>query len=436
MNSHKLFKVLQERYLLVMCALSVFVVLLYAAVTVIRPLDLTASSKDFTWVTMIQSIENGRGFRVCEESYFPNCSITNQVSAMREPLPILVYAALGKLAGDGFYTLQFTQLLFSLLILWGTFLLGKELGNHLSGLAATFAWASYLPLIRVEIHINGDLLAGVFITFGLLLFLRCSKYGYFRDWVVLGMVFGLAVLSRSASLIIILFLLGGYGLLWLLKSQLIVVRFKDLVAALLTLSLTVSPWIVRNMIVFGEPIFGTTLIGYNMFRHNAIVVGEIFPHYVGPEEAVSELHLLSDRRPELKTPINEAQVDRIYRKEAIKMIRAYPEEYVELVIYRFIPLWSNIGVLEQYGESMTFLDYLVIFQQAILLVALVFSLTKVGWQTRYLAISLALFIFSYMLVDGQLRYLIPIMPVVISISTISLLYLFPTYFSPSELKTR
>ena len=432
---NKLFYVLHERYLIVISVLMFCMISLYGVAITIHPLDLTEGSKDVTWIKAIRSIKNGEGFRSCDESYIPNCAITNQVSAMREPLPILVYAALNKLTGNEFFILQFTQLIFSLLILWGIFLLGNELGNRLLGIAAAFIWTFYLPLVRVEIHVNGDLLAGVFITFGLLLFLRCIKYGYFKDWAGLGLVFGLAVLSRSASLIIFLFLFGGCGLLWLAKNKRVVVRFKDLLVAVLLLFLTVSPWVVRNMIVFGEPIIGTTLIGYNLFRHNAIVVGEISPHYVGPEEAVRELRLLVDRHPELNTPINEAQVDRIYRQEAIKMIQAYPNEYIELVVYRFIPLWFNIGVLEQYNESMTFLDYLAVFQQAIILVAFLFSLLKGGWWPRYLAFGFGLFIFSYMLVDGQLRYLVPIMPSVISVSAMSLHYLWPQYFSIPALES-
>jgi 4-amino-4-deoxy-L-arabinose transferase-like glycosyltransferase len=430
MNPNKFLHSLHERYLLVISVLSFFVILLYVIVITIHPLDLTAGSKDVTWISIIRSVENGKDFRACDESYFPNCAITNQISAMREPLPILVYAVLSKLTGDSFYTLQFVQLMFSLLTLWGIFLLGNELGNRLLGLAAALIWTFYLPVVRVEIHVNGDLLAGACITFGLLLFLRCSKYGQFSDWMGLGLMFGLAALSRSASLIITLCLLGGCGLLWLAKSKLVLVRFKDLVAAVLVLCFTVSPWVIRNMIVFGEPIIGTTLVGYNLFRHNAIVVGEVFPHYVGPEEAVRELGFLIERHPELNTPINEAQVDRIYRREAIKMILAYPEEYIELVLYRFVPLWFNIGVLEQYGKGMTFLDYLVVVQQAVILMAFLFSLLKGGWRPRYIALSLGLFIFSHMLVAGQLRYLVPIMPAVISISTMSFLYLWPKYFSP------
>jgi len=428
MNINKFFSVLHERYLFVITALIFCVVLLYSMAITIHPLDFTEGSKDATWTNVIRNVENGKGFKSCDESYIPNCAITNQVSAMREPLPILVYAALSKLTGNEFYTLQFTQLIFSLLILWGMFLLGNELGNRLVGITAAIIWTFYLPLVRVEIHVNGDLLAGVFITFGLFLFLKCLKYGHFKDWAGFGLVFGLAVLSRSASLIIFLFLIGGCGILWLIKNKQVTVRFKDLIIAVFLLSLTVSPWVIRNMVVFGDPIIGTTLIGYNLFRHNAIVVGENPPHYVGPEEATRELRLLVDRHPELNTPINEAQIDRIYRQEAIKMIKAYPNEYIELVIYRFIPLWFNIGVLEQYNESMTLLDYLIVVQQAVILVAFLFSLFKGGSWLRYIAFGFGFFIFSYMLIDGQLRYLIPIMPSVILISVMSLHNLWPQYF--------
>ncbi len=351
---------------------------------------------------------------------------------MREPLPILVYALMGKLTGNAVLVFQYAQLIFDLLILWGILLLTHELSNQTLALLAAFIWTFYLPLIRVEVHINGDLISGVCVTWGMLLFVKCIKNNRLMDWIGFGTLFGFAALSRSATLVIVFVLLFRCGLLWLTKNRQVILRFKDLAAATIALAIVFSPWVIRNLIVFDQPIIGTTLIGYNLYRHNAIVVGEIFPHYIGPVEAQKELQALISRHPELQTPLNEAQVDQIFRQEALQMIRAYPEEYVELVTYRFIPLWFNIGVLEQYGEAMTFVDDIVVVQQFILMALFLVVLWTGNWMHRLITAGLFLFMFSYMAVDSQLRYLMPILPVVVSMCVLSFGYLFPKYFQDDD----
>jgi hypothetical protein len=148
------------------------------------------------------------------------------------------------------------------------------------------------------------------------------------------------------------------------------------------------------------------------------VAKEVVPHYVGSDEATREIKALVERVPALRTPINEAEVDRIFRQEALKLIRSHFGRYIELALYRFIPLWFNIGVLDQYGKSMMFLDYLVVVQQAVLLLAFLFALWKGGRLLRLLTSGVPVFIMSYMAVDSQLRYLIPLMPLVVVIAVL------------------
>ncbi len=410
---------LSSRYLFVLGLLTACAILLDVAVIAARPLDIHDGG-NITWWKIIHSVENGRGFKACDESYVPNCMLTNQVTAMREPLPVLAYAVVSELTADSSFALQLLQLVFDLFILWGMFLLGQELGGRALGLIAALVWAVYLPTLRVEAHLNGDLLAGAFVIFGALIFTRAIKFGGLRDWIGFGVLFGMAVLSRSSTLLVALTLLGICGCSWLFKKPLMTDGLKELLIAFVMLALTISPWVIRNQIVFDQPIFGTTLIGYNLYRHNAMVVTEVLPHYVGSDEATREITALVERVPQLRTPINEAEVDRIFRREALKLIRAHFGEYMELVLYRFIPLWFNVGVLDQYGKSMMLLDYLVVVQQAILLVSFLVVLWKGNWLLRLLAAGVPLFILSYMAVDSQLRYLVPLMPLIIVISVVGM----------------
>jgi 4-amino-4-deoxy-L-arabinose transferase-like glycosyltransferase len=400
------------------------IILLDLVVIAQRPMVLTEGGSS-TWWMITKSVEDGRGYKSCEEAYVPNCRITDQTTAIREPFPVLLYALVGKITGDLPVAFQLTQLVFNLLICWFIFLLTTEIGSRLLGLAASFIWAFFLPTLRVEAHINGDLIAGLFVVMGVLYFTRAVKGGSLKHWMLSGFLFGLAILSRSSTLLVVFALFGGIVVYFFVLRQLFSSnRWQGLLAAAFVLGVTVSPWVIRNIIVFDKPILGTTLVGYNLYRHNAIVVSEVFPHYVGSEEGIQEIRTLIARVPELHTPINEAQVDAIFQREALKLISANREEYVELVLFRFIPLWFNIGVLEQYDQQMMLLDYFVVLQQAILLFVFLIALWKGDWFMRILAFSVPVFMFGYLAIDSQLRYMIPVMPLVISIGIVGLYRLF------------
>ena len=138
------------------------------------------------------------------------------------------------------------------------------------------------------------------------------------------------------------------------------------------------------------------------------------------QEARQQIQALISRHPELQTPIDEAKVDAIFREEAVKLILENPVSYVRLVLYRFLPLWFNIGIREQYNDQMSALDYLVVLQQLFLLVVFVLGLWRGNKLLRLFGLSFLAYSMSYLTVGSQLRYLIPLMPIVIVISSIGI----------------
>jgi len=424
----KIEKLLFKHYKLILSFLVVLVILLGLSVMWVRPLDLTEGLNP-NWWEIIQNVESGNGYKGCETSYFPSCQMTSQETAMREPFPVLLYVLTSKLTGGSPFALQFQQVLLNVLTLLAIFLLGKELRDTTTGLLAAVAWATYLPVLRVEAHLNGDVLAALLVTIGVLMFVRAVKRGYLKDWLGFGLLFGLAILSRTATMLVAFALIGGYTLylLWQKKKAAFTqtIPIRNILISLVLLVFTVSPWVIRNWVVFGEPVIGTTLVGYNLYRHNSDVTVEVMPHYVGSAQATVEIEKFIVEHPELLTPLNEAQVDRIYRDGAVARIVANPEEYIELFFYRFLPLWFNIGVLEQYDKSMTFLDYLIVFQQLILLILFLYAVRKGDWLTRLIAASILVFMLSYMAVDSQLRYLLPVAPLALVIGIFGLISFWP-----------
>jgi 4-amino-4-deoxy-L-arabinose transferase-like glycosyltransferase len=368
-----------------------------------------------TWWMIIQNVESGRGYKGCDVKYIPNCDLTDQTTAMREPVPVFFFALLGILTQNSTVAFQVSQLVFNLLICLFMYLLAQEFGGPTLGLVVAFGWAIYIHAVHTVMHINGDLMAGFFVLAGVLAFTRALKKSTLWRWVRFGVLFGLAVLSRSSTLVIFLILAAGSTIhLW--RTGKLHDEWYKPVLAFVLFGLVLSPWVIRNEMVFGRPIWSTTLVGYNLYRYNAIVTTEVPPHYVGPTEGYGEIQVMVADTPELRLPINEARVDEILQQKALHLILAHPDEYVELVLYRVFPLWFNIGILDQYGETPKIVDNLIVVQQAILLVAFLFALWKADWTLRLLAVGVFFFMLCYLAVDAQLRYMVTIMPVIIVIS--------------------
>ena len=389
-----------------------------------------------SWWEIAHNVETGVGYKACNDYYIPNCASTEQFTAMREPLPVLLFALVGRISQDSELALTFMQILIYFLTFFGIFFLGKSIGSVDTGLLSLFFWTFYLPQENVEAVLTGDLLATTFLIFAFILFVQVVRNNRLGDWLAFGVVAGLAVLSRSASIVIALVLVGGYILYfhdkrWSLRE----IAWKGFLS-LAILGMTISPWVIRNYIVFKEPVFGTSLVGYNLYRHNAIVATDSSPHYIGSEEAYAQVQELITRRPELKTPLNEIQVDKIYRQEAVNLIRGNPISYLKLVSYRVLPLWFNVGVPEQYGEQPSIYDYLAMLQQAFFLIALAIGL-RLGKNTIHLfGLSIFIYCSSYLLVGSRLRYVIPIMPVVIIIGSFGILRLWSSNYQLKSTNTK
>ncbi|MBK8782726.1 MAG: glycosyltransferase family 39 protein [Anaerolineales bacterium] len=414
---------IRSQYKLVLLFLSFLVILFGVIRLVTKPIEFT-SGQTITWWHIIENVQSGKGYKYCENRYVPNCILTNQETAIREPFPIYFYASIGRLTGNSVVALQLTQVSIVLLVLFGIYLLGYEIGGLFVGLLGAWLWTFYLPALRLESYITGDLPESLFVIFGLLKFVHVVKHNKLIDWLQFGVLFALAALSRTAALSLLFGLGIGY-IIFLFKTNqssrlLSIDLIQKISISVFAFALLMSPWVVRNYIAFGEPVFSTTLVGYNLYRHNAIIAKDVPPHYVDSEEAYRIIFELVMRRDELLTPINEAQVNRIFQEEAFKIIREHPLKYVKLVVYRFSHLWLNISVKE-----LLLMDYVYMVQNIFLLIAFILGLRKNNWVVRIIGCSTIFYLFLYLLVDAQLRYIIPVMPGMIMIGSVGLLSILP-----------
>lgn len=392
-------------------------ILLAAVVLLNHPPSLKSGETDSWWMISLNLI-HGQGYSLCLKPYFPFCGPSNQVTAMREPLPVLLFALAAWIGNESLWIAEIVEVMIYLAIVLSIYALTREWADARSALVASFLWVIYLPALELLPQVSGDLLAALLTTIGILFTLRAKKTQRTSDWLLAGAGLGFAILARSATLVIALLIVGGL----IVESWYQHLKLKTIVRPALILSslviLVMAPWLIRNQLSLGRSIVGSSLTGYNLYRHNYMIDQSHYFRYVGPKEGTQAIQDLISRHADLRGDENEAQMDLIYRREALRIITAHPAQYILLSAYRFFSLWFDWKIAEAYGRPANRYDVLIMILQGILLSLAILegqkkaSLTWPLWGS-VLAISLA-----YMAVDARLLYLMPVMPLLISLSAV------------------
>ena len=363
------------------------------------------------------NLVNGRGYTACDEKYFPFCTTGNQTTAMREPIPVLLTAITMWIYPSIKSSFIIQSLLFLGTLLF-VYLILKKYDRRLAFLAALLWLLSKSVLTQLGSD-TGELASAFFLSVGLYFFMRgMNDPVRILNWALSGFFMGLASLSRTVMLGTSM----GLGLFLLLfhlyqrHENIFKSRKENIMPAfffLTSLLLVYTPWIIRNDMVFGSPVIGSTLTGYNVYRMNSIVANTPFsPHYVGPDDAYTALTQLV-HKGDLRGNENEAQMQSVYMSAGLQLIDKHPIQYVELVAYRFLSLWFNASVNAAYRSRLTLVDYIGLIEQAFLLMAVIVGGTK-NWKALWpLILILLLGSGAYMLIDAQLRYLVDFMPAVV-----------------------
>ncbi|HET6779034.1 MAG TPA: glycosyltransferase family 39 protein, partial [Gemmatimonadales bacterium] len=246
---------------------------------------------DNRWWQIAVNVARGDGYVSCKPIYFPFCGPGNDATAMREPLPVLLFTLIALFTNESLLAAAASGVIVNLGVLVAVFLLTRELCDTRTGVLAALLWACYLPPIRVLYpQPSGDLLAALAITCGMFHFLRARRTNLRWEWLAAGVWFGLAILSRSAALLIALALTVGQFLLphmakgapgpsW-------VRRVGPAASFALAWLLIALPWYTRNYLVFNRPVIGSTLSGYYLYRQNHILPSDDYLRFVSGAEFV------------------------------------------------------------------------------------------------------------------------------------------------------
>jgi dolichyl-phosphate-mannose-protein mannosyltransferase len=375
------------------------------------------------WWPIVLNVAGGKGYVGCFPEYFPSCSgIPDWPTATREPLPVLLFAVVAKVLGSSLLAASMAEGALNVLVLLALLFLAREFKGEGTALLAGLLWLSYLPALKLIPQVSGELLATLGLVCALFWFLRGRRTGRNAWFFVSGLALGAAGLSRSSSLAVGPVLVGISLFLPAVGFRR---RLAGAAAVVLGILIPLAPWVARNFTVFGKPVMGSTLVGYNLYRQNYQLPMPDYLRFVAGPEAGQALEELRRRRPALATAGNEAALEEVYREEAEKVILENPGRYAALSGYRFLLLWFGWGYLQAYGKNPEPADFLVMAEQAALLILALLGLRHTTSKASCLALSVAMVCLVHMAVISQLRFIVPVMPLAMTLSAAGLLALTP-----------
>jgi 4-amino-4-deoxy-L-arabinose transferase-like glycosyltransferase len=170
-------------------------------------------------------------------------------TADKPPLYPLVLAAPALLGASSVVWNRIVSCLLGTVLVVALGLLGRRVGGERAGLAAAALGAVYPVFVALDGSVRSESLYAPLVAFALLAAYRLRDRPSVRRAAVLGAVVGLAALTRSEAVL----------LLVLAPVAAPAGRGRALIAAVLACVLVLSPWLIRNWATFGEPALSTNV---------------------------------------------------------------------------------------------------------------------------------------------------------------------------------
>lgn len=173
----------------------------------------------------------------------------------------------------------------------------------------------------------------------------------------LGIICGLATLTRPAFLVLTLLVI----LTLLLMKKPIYFRFICGIAVLSGTSGILLPWVIRNHRQMGSPVITTTHDGYTMLLANNRFLFDCYRHHSPWEKAwdAGDFHLWWNEKVKEETDSSdltassELTINRSAKKEAISAIKNDPGMFAQTTMIRIGNLWQMLPYRIDDRESTT-----------------------------------------------------------------------------------
>jgi 4-amino-4-deoxy-L-arabinose transferase-like glycosyltransferase len=369
------------------------------------------------------SLAMGNGFSWPEWSAYPPGP-----TAWMPPMYPLIMAGFFKIFGmfsvQAAVALELFLTAMSVLTCIWAFVLGKHLYNAAVGLVAAFLLAIYPPSVRYAVQNLWD--TSLFTSCLLLIILMClklSRHPTVKQGIMLGSTLGFTALVNPTILSTL-----PFAIVWLyLKAN--GTRgtvIKAISVMLLTFGLVISPWIIRNYVIFGRFLFIKSNFGHELYKgNNEHGLAEIDSAITITNRIVANNARIGPVFTEAETAFleqaNEAARNQFLLGKAASFIAEHPLRFVRQTIKRFALFWTY---MKPYGGWQARFTLTIYFSILILAGAgLVLSRNKGHDVALVLLFLLALPLPYYFTVVTAFRYRYPIEPLLVIFAAYSIHWL-------------
>jgi 4-amino-4-deoxy-L-arabinose transferase-like glycosyltransferase len=252
------------------------------------------------------------------------------VASQSSPLYIFLVAGVYLLTGHS----QTVLLLIQALLGAATATLAASLARRMGSLAAGW-WAGLLVafdpglvVYAAELHsLTLDALAFVALACGVCFL---SSQPRVRQLALLGVLFGLATLTRSTALILL-----PFALLWLVRYRGMRLLSAHSAAVIGVAVLVCAPWSIRNSVLLSQPVLVSSEASEWLWRGNN-------PAATGSSYTLDGRRILDVAPRDFQDRIyaaGEAERVRLYRDAALDFMRAHPLDAATLYARKLKAFW-------------------------------------------------------------------------------------------------
>ncbi len=391
---------------------------------------LPTSPPSNNWVDISVNLLRGGGY-----GYEPGVP-----TAYRGPVPVLLFAGVGYLFGITNWSVMATNWICDVLTGYLLFRVVLEIfpKRLYTAYTALFLWAVYFPSALTSLEAHSEPVFTLLLAAHVWALLRFCQRPTLLVAAVSGIFLGLVVLTRPVVLLWLpvvwaLVVYAEYSRGSLQTST----DFRRVGAALfaftITFCVTLSPWVVRNYIVYDAFIPTTVSLGWALTRENAILdkgvvrIVDISGRQKGTGESEYETVLNKyyeahnvELPKEPYEPKDQLFIDSIHKQFAVEMIRDYPVAYLKGCGYRFLRFWFNLG----FGTTPSMQTYVLTLGHGTLMILslIAFAWSPGDWVRRSIPLVLLLGYFTgmHMLITAWPRYAYPVVPYLLIFSAFTL----------------
>lgn len=290
--------------------------------------------------------------------------------------------------------------LFAGLTCWAIFRISDEVFGRSVALLAAAMWAAVPFFYRWAITWVWDPPVSAFLlALGVLLVIRTETTDWKR-WAGLGALAGVSALVNPALTTLFPVLLAWCA--WKLRRKTSV--YSSLVIAVAVMIVCISPWLVRNRVVFGQWVFLRSNAGFEFSIGN--FAGSPGVPYKGKHPVVNPRVFEEYRR------MGEIAFNKVKSEEAMSWVRAHPADFARLSLKRVADFWDGAALNHEPPDD-PWRPWMVSLESAPALLGLLLVLTRRVRNSGPIVLMLLIYPLPYYVVYTNPRYRHAIEPLLV-----------------------